>query len=768
MKLWFDKPAEGWTEAILVGNGRLGGMIQGGTKRECIPINEDTLWTGQPHDYANPGAHIVLDDLRRLLNEGKQEEAHDLGNERFMSKPLGQQAYQPLGRILLEFTGHEEATGYERSLDLGTAIASVGYRVGGTTFRREVFVSHPDQALIIHLTAEGGNLKFSVGMDSLQPDHTVIVEEGELVLRGRVGDYQHDRERGKTPYPKSALRFEARLKIILSDGTLHEEADTIRVTQCTKATLHLVAATNFVNYHDVSADPFKRCRNDSARLASKSYVELKNVHIADYDHLFSRVSLDLGSSEKSLRPTNLRVSTFKEDKDPYLVALIFQYGRYLLISSSRPETQPANLQGIWNNQVLPPWDCKYTTNINVEMNYWPSEVTGLPELTEPLIRMVQDLSETGEKVAQEHYNLPGWVTHHNTDLWRAAAPINHSNHGIWVTGGAWLCQHLWWHYQFNGDEAFLKNCAYPILKEACRFFIGYLVSASDGSGRLISGPSNSPECGGLVMGPTMDHQIVRTLFRNTIEAASVLGIDHEFAQLLEDKRKQIAPNQVGQFGQLQEWLEDIDDPNSTHRHVSHLWGLFPGNEIHPLTTPELAEACRVTLRQRGNAGDGGRMGWSAAWKMNFMARLLDGELAYAVFEELVSPSIQDSIESGNRERLYVNIFAANPPFQIEENFGATSAIAEMLLQSHLRAPDGSYYQDILPALPGALGKGLISGLKGRGGFEFEITWSESKLSFIRVASLTGAQLNLRYRGKVLNRKTTVGQTFLFTAEDFQP
>jgi alpha-L-fucosidase 2 len=449
--------------------------------------------------------------------------------------------------------------------------------------------------------------------------------------------------------------------------------------------------------------------------------------------------------------------SFKTDEDPSLVSLLYQYGRYLLISSSRPGTQPANLQGIWNDRMAPPWDSKYTININTEMNYWPAEITNLAECTEPLIKMVEDLAVTGQNVAKEHYNMNGWVAHHNTDIWRGAAPINHANHGIWPTGGAWLSQHVWWHYQFSGDVDYLKNTAYPVLKEASVFFAEYLVPDPKNPEWLVSGPSNSPELGGLVMAPTMDHQIIRELLANTIEAAEILGVDSDFVILLKEKRAKIAPNQIGQHGQLQEWLVDKDDPKDQHRHVSHLWGLHPGSEIHPLTTPELAEACKVTLSHRGDGGTG----WSRAWKINFWARLLDGDHSFLLLKNLMVPSIGADTDYKDKGGLYLNLFDAHPPFQIDGNFGATSGITEMLLQSHLRDENGDFYQDILPALPSALSTGKISGIKGKGGFEFTIAWENGKLVSVDVKSILGNKLNLRYSGKLISKETVKGESYSF-------
>ncbi|MCP4311627.1 MAG: glycoside hydrolase family 95 protein [Bacteroidetes bacterium] len=764
LMLWYDQPAANWTEALPLGNGRLGAMVYGGTAEETIQFNEESLWAGQPHDYAHEGAHEVLDELRRLLWEGKQEEAHKLGNERFMSQPFGQLCYQPFGNILLHFPGHDKATGFRRILDLEDALSSVSYEVEDIGYRREVFVSEPDQALMVRLeTSEKGSLSFTIGMDSPHSLYNVSVEGNEIILKGKANNYPQELDRQGKPYPESKLTFEARLKVVTEGGELAQKENRIEVLNADYATLCLVAATSFVNYNDISGDPGALCQSYLADLEGASYRELRDRHMKDFQELMCRVDLDLGDSEQSFRPTNERLISFQEDEDPSLVSLLYQYGRYLLISSSRAGTQPANLQGIWNDRLSPPWDSKYTININTEMNYWPAEITNLSELTDPLIQMVEDLSVTGKKVAREHYNLEGWVAHHNTDLWRGAAPINNANHGLWVVGGAWLSQNLWWHYQFTGDKEFLRNRAYPVLKEASKFFMDYLVPDPIHPEWLVSGPSNSPEIGGLVMAPAMDHQIIRNLLGNTAEAARELGIDAEFAESLMERRGKIAPNLVGQYGQLQEWLIDNDDPDSQHRHVSHLWGLHPGNEIHPLTTPDLAEACKVTLSHRGDGGTG----WSRAWKINFWARLLDGDHSFMLLRNLMVPSISQDIEMRDRGGLYMNLFDAHPPFQIDGNFGATSGITEMLLQSHLRDENGTYFQDILPALPSALSSGKVSGIKGRGAFEFSIEWEDSALVSVEIISLLGNKLILRYNEKSIYQETVQGESYSFTSADFQ-
>lgn len=761
--LHYDKPATAWTEALPVGNGRLAGMIYGGTAKETIQFNEETLWAGQPHDYAKPGAFRHLETLRNLLWDGKQAEAHRLANETFMSQPFGQFCYQPFGNILLEFPGHDLVSNYRRMLNLEDAISTVSYELDGTIFNREVFASHPGQAIIVRLTSSSkGKLNFNAGLDSPHERHSVTVEGDEVFLRGMANNYHRQAGPDGFPYPESKLTFEARLKIVAEGGKITQNDNSLEITGADNATLLLVAATSFVAYNDISGNPAQICEDYLKDLEGISFKELKTSHVIDYSSLFNRVNIDLGSSEISMRPTDQRLITFNDDLDPSLVALLYQYGRYLLIASSRPGTQPANLQGIWNDRMSPPWDSKYTININTEMNYWPSEITNLSECTEPLIKMVNELSETGKSTAREHYNLPGWVTHHNTDLWRGAAPINNSDHGIWVTGGAWLCQHLWWHYEFTGDMEYLREKAYPPMREASRFFAAYLVPDPTNPEWLISGPSNSPEIGGLVMGPTMDHQIIRGLFDNTIEAATLLGVDDDIATHLSELKAKIAPNQIGQHGQLQEWLVDKDDPTNEHRHVSHLWGLHPGNEIHPLTTPELAEACRVTLSHRGDGGTG----WSRAWKINFWARLLDGDHAFLLLRNLMVPSITGETDYRDHGGLYFNLFDSHPPFQIDGNFGATSGINEMLHQTHLRNPDGEYIQDILPALPAAIPSGIISGIKGRGGFEFSITWNDGKLENVKVKSLLGNKLHIRYDGKMVSKDTKAGENYIFNALDF--
>ena len=760
-KLWYDEPAEKWVEALPVGNGRLGAMVYGGTENELIQVNEETVWTGQPHDYSHEGASEYLEKLRQLAREGKLDEAHRLGNEKFMSIPLRQLSYQSFVEMNLKFPGHKNATNYKRELVLGDAITSVSYEVDGTTFTREVFSSAPDQALLVKISAsEKGKLNFETSLSTLHARFNNVAEDDGIVLSGAANNYPRGRNHLETPYPDSKIKFEARLKVLENDGLLAANDTSLLIKEASEVVFALVGATNFVNFQDLSAVPSERCVNDLSQLENKSYGQIKQAHINDYQSLYGRLKIDFGKTELSSRTTDERLYSFNKDEDPNMVALLYQYGRYLLISSSRNGTQPANLQGIWNNQLAPSWDSKYTLNINAEMNYWPAEITNLSECAEPFFKMVEDLSVTGEKVAKVHYDLDGWIVHHNTDIWRGAAPINNANHGIWIGGAAWLCQHLWWHYQFNGDTEFLKNKAYPLMKKAAIFYSGYLTPDPNHPEWLISGPSNSPEHGGLVMGPTMDHQLIRNLFANTIDAAKILEADNELVTELSEKRAKIAPNQIGQYGQLMEWMEDVDNPMNEHRHVSHMWGLHPGTEIHPSTTPELAEACKVSLTQRGDGGTG----WARAWKINLWARLLDGDHSFLLLKNLMVPSGVKQDGQRYDGGLYANLFDAHPPFQIDGNFGATSGITEMLLQSHLRDDNGNYILDILPALPTALESGTIEGVCARGGFELKIVWADGKLERLEILSDQGNSCSIRYNNKILSIDTKIGEVHKFDGE----
>ncbi len=727
----------------------MGAMIYGGVQDEHIQFNESTVWTGKPHEYQHEGAVKFLPVLRDLCNErrkldieadelskngkpdeankkrnqakAKQKEAEDIGRKEFMSIPLGQKTYQPFGDLRISFTGSEGFTNYRRSLDLDSALSLITYQADGVTFKREYFASFPDQVIVMRLSADKpGRISFKAKLDSPHKSaNTEIRQDGELALLGQVEE--------------GGVKFESRLKLVTQGGKTTADDSGLSVENADSATLVLAAASSFVNFNDISGDPTARCATSLAGVVKKDYDLLLDAHRKDHQALFRRVAIDLGKTDASTHPTDQRIRDFASGNDPDLAALTFQYGRYLLIACSRPGGQVANLQGIWNDSLKPAWDSKMTVNINTEMNYWPAEVTNLPECTAPLFSMIADCAVTGKKTAAAHYGAPGWVLHHNTDIWRGTAPINNSDHGIWPSGGSWLCQHLWEHYQFIGDKEFLSKQAYPIMKDAAIFFLSYL-SKDPITGKLISGPSNSPEQGGLVMGPSMDHQIIRALFQNTAAAARILGVDAGLADKLDTSRADIVPNQIGKHGQLMEWTEDRDDPNNKHRHVSHLWAVYPGSEITP-KQPDLFKAARQSLIDRGDEATG----WSMGWKVNLWARFLDGDHANHILKNLLKPVNDKGVMGGGG--MYPNLFDAHPPFQIDGNFGACSGIAEMLLQSH----DGEIV--ILPALPKDWPTGKITGLKARGGFTVDITWKDGSLSQVTLSSVKGGTARIRINGK---------------------
>jgi alpha-L-fucosidase 2 len=740
LRLWYTKPAQKWTEALPIGNGRLGAMIFGGVENDRIQFNEETLWNGAPNDYAHQGAYQYLEQIRQLLFDGKQKEAEDLAMAQFMSVPLKQKTYQAFGDLNLHFPGQASYSNYYRDLDLKNALCRVSYQSNGINFAREYLSSNPDQVIAIRLTADRVKaLNFSLSMDALHENKTTISNGNSLTLKVRVKD--------------GALRGVATLKIV-SDGTVSAEGNQLLVSGAKTATIYLAAATNYINYKDVSGNPEQKTEQTLAKAEPKIYDEVRASHMADYHKLFNRFDVWFSENDRVKLPTNERIIAFsKTPDDPQLLALYIQYGRYLLISASRPGTQPANLQGIWNDQLVPAWDSKWTMNINTEMNYWPVEIANLSECQEPLYSLIADCAETGTTVAKEHYNASGWVLHHNTDIWRGAAPINHSNHGIWVTGGAWLSRHLWEHYLFSQDKQFLANKAYPIMKGAAEFFTQFLIKDPK-TGYLISTPSNSPENGGLVAGPTMDHQIIRALFRSCIDASELLETDRAFAQKLKELLPQIAPNQIGKYGQLQEWMEDRDDTTSTHRHVSHLWAVYPGNEINWQQTPDLMKAARQSLIYRGDDGTG----WSLAWKINFWARFLDGNHAYKMVKLLFRPVQIENTVYVNGGGSYTNLFDAHPPFQIDGNFGAPAGIIEMLVQSQLNEIA------ILPALPDALPAGKISGVCARGGFELTFSWANGKLQKLQVLSKAGLNCKLHYGNNAIEISTEKGKTYSFNGD----
>jgi len=901
LKLWYNKPAIKWTEALPLGNGRIGAMVFGGIEQDRIQFNEETLWTGEPRDYNRKGAYKYLDSIRQLLFAGRQKEAEALAEKEFMGTksnegkkeawlrsvlqntdpaaehfddtkwktmtvpsyegwevagfegldgavwvrtsfdlpaawnrkdiqldlnrirdydltyvngkligtqqnteqrkylipasvlhagkntiavqvinytdkggiagykdtarhigvyPVGDEAakislngqwkyfiqndeppavgayqavYQPFGDLFLQFTNTASATNYRRELDISNAVAATSYSLNGVDFKREYFISQPNQVMAVNLTAsKKKSINFSTSLSSHHKNFVLKKINGNTIsLSVKVRN--------------GVLRGESDLQVKTTGGTITIVDNKIVVADADEATLYLTAGTSYKNYKDVTADPVRPCTNALRSVAAKTYQQIKAAHVKEYQKYFNGFSVNFGKGANENLPTDERLEKFASSNDPSFVALYQQYGRYLLISASRPGTRPANLQGIWNDLLTPPWGSKYTTNINAEMNYWPAELLNLSAMHEPLFGMIDELLQSGKQTAKDHYNAPGWVLHHNTDLWRGTAPINAANHGIWVTGGAWLCQHLWEHYLFTQDKEFLKSRAYPVMKEAALFFNSYLVK-DPATGYLISTPSNSPEQGGLVAGPTMDHQIIRTLFKNVIAAAELLNVDASFRKVLDDKYKQIAPNKVGRLGQLQEWMQDKDDSTNKHRHISHLWGMYPGSEINWDEDAAMMNAAKQSLLYRGDAATG----WSLGWKINCWARFKDGDHTFKMIQMLMS-----LVKGGAGS--YPNLFDAHPPFQIDGNFGGAAGIGEMLLQSHTK------FIDILPALPGALPDGEVKGICARGGFVIDMKWSNGKLEKLVITSKTGMPLLLRYNNMIKNIQTTKNGVYKFDA-----
>lgn len=900
--LWYNKPAEKWTSALPIGNGRLGAMVFGGVEKDHLQFNEETLWTGGPRDYNRKGAYKYLPEIRNLLFEGRQKEAEELAEKQFMgtksdegnreqwfksvtslkgisanpalpgfddskwkemkvpaydgwesvgfqgldgavwlrttiilpqewtgkdlildlnrirdqdftyvngrlvgsmnttearkyiipkdalvkgkntiavqvlnyfdkggiagykdtsrhigiypegnendklslggnwkyyiqndeppSTPHYQADYQPFGDLWLNFKDLENVSGYKRDLDLTTATAHTSFISGGIQYSREYFASEPNQVIVVHMTAsKPGAINFEALLNSPHKYSSVTKANNrtiELSLRVNHG----------------ILKGESFLLVRTNKGNVKVDGNKIVVNNADDVTLYLSAGTNYRNYKDVSGDPVTLCKKALKTLEGKTYLQVRSSHISEYQKYFNTFSIDLGRTANEKLPTDQRIAAFANSSDPSLVALYAQFGRYLLISSSRPGTRPANLQGIWNDLLTPPWGSKYTTNINAEMNYWPAELLNLSQMHEPLFTMIDELAKAGKETAKEYYNAPGWVLHHNTDEWRGTAPINASNHGIWVSGAGWLSHHLWEHYLFTKDKNFLKNRAYPVMRSSAQFFNNFLVKDPK-SGWLISAPSNSPENGGLVAGPTMDHEIIRSLFKAVIQASEILNTDKIFRDSLQQKLTRIAPYQIGKYGQLQEWLQDIDDTSNKHRHVSHLWGVYPGKEFNWDENPEMMNAAKQSLLYRGDAATG----WSLAWKINYWARFKEGDHAYKLIQMLLSPAEKGSAGS------YINLFDAHPPFQIDGNFGGAAGIGELLIQSHTK------YIDLLPALPSAFSNGEVKGIRARGGFQLNIKWRNGMMDHADILSLAGNDCLVRYNGKTVSFKTVRGKTY---------